>query len=139
MKLVRSEFNENGVFGELSNDDGSQIFYTLEHAYLQPDGTFISKIPNGDYVCIRGMHQLEGMVHPFETFEITGVGGHTNILFHSGNVNADSAGCVLLGLSKNDVEIMHSRNAFSKFMELMQGINSFTLTTSTKETLWPTQ
>lgn len=119
------------MFGLLSNDDGSQIFYTLEHAYLQPDKCFISKIPNGVYACVRGMHQLERMIRPFETFEITGIMGHTDILFHSGNRNGDSAGCVLLGMSRNDVEVLNSREAFSKFMELMTGINLFNLTVST--------
>lgn len=139
MQLIRTDFNENGVFGFLSNDDGSQVFYTLEHAYLKSDGSFVSKIPNGEYLCVRGIHQLKGMAHPFETFEITGIEGHTNILFHSGNLNSDSEGCVLLGFSKNEVEILNSRNAFKKFMENMVGISSFKLITSTKENLWQTQ
>ncbi len=130
MILIRKDFNKFGIFSLLTNDDGSNIYFTLEHAYLQEDGSFMAKIPDGSYTCVRGWHKLEGMDNAFETFEITGVEGHTDLLFHSGNVNNDSAGCVLLGLSRNEEEVFHSRAAFLKFMNSLQGINSFTLNVS---------
>ena len=127
LTLNRKEFREDGIFSELIDESGKIIAYTLEHSYnCKP------KLYDGEFTCIRGMHRLEGMAHDFETFEITGVSGHTNILFHTGNTNADSAGCVLLGTgvyqdSMGIKELTASRIAFNKFMDLLQGIDSFQL------------
>ena len=140
MILSRYEFGENGIFGTLSNepDDAEndtlifEVYATLEHAYLQTDGTYLSKIPNGSYKCVRGVHQLEGMTHCFETFEITGIEGHNDILFHQGNYNKDSAGCVLLGKDRIDNMIMGSALAFGDFMDELDGIQTFQLTVTSK-------
>lgn len=130
LTLLRKDFLETGIFGELNPDDESFTLKTLEHAYIQETQSpyFIPKIPVGVYRCVRGMHQLEGMAEVFETFEITNVPGHTNLLFHTGNKNGDSAGCVLVGLfrSGND-SIMQSRTAFQILMEAQVGINEFSL------------
>ncbi len=129
MKLIREEYGKYGIFGILAHDDGEELLLTLEHAYDHGGNTFISKVPIGTYECKRGIHQL-GDRPPFETFEITGVNGHTGILFHSGNTNADSNGCVLLGLSRNYYAVLHSRDAFNKFMKVMEGIETFSLEVS---------
>lgn len=131
MKIYRTDFWPTGVFGKLSSDDGKYVWCTLEHAYLDNSleiQTYYAKVPPGVYNCVRGWHQLAHMAQAFETFEITNVPGHTNILFHSGNVNADSAGCVLLGLKNIDnKEILESRIAFKEFMDSMVGVDSFEL------------
>lgn len=135
LKLVRSEFGEDGIFGQLfRTDNNSQIAFTLEHAYQQPDGTWKPKLPDGTYVCVRGMHQLASMKTPFETFEITNVPGHTNILIHVGNFDKDSEGCVLIGLHRDTTMILNSKMAFGSFMELENGVNQFMLTVETKTT-----
>jgi hypothetical protein len=131
MLLVRQVLSPDGIFGELFTDDGSHVAVTLEHSYgLQP------KLPDGEYQCVRGFHQLQGMHHTFETFEITGVPGHSGILFHTGNFNKDSSGCVLLGLSSgmNPPMIYSSREAFAGFMKRQVGLSQFTLTVTTQET-----
>lgn len=133
MKLVNKEFREDGIFGELLDDNGNRIAVTLTHAYLQPDGTYGSKTPNGTYTCKRGMHRLHSMTHDFETFEITNVPNHTNILFHVGNFNRDSEGCFLLGetvvtspVDKVQV-ISDSKKAFEVFMDKLVGVGEFQL------------
>lgn len=138
MKLVltRTAREYRGVFGTLVSDDGSFKCVTLEHAYPVFDGNFASKIAKGEYTCVRGMHRLEGMRDSFETFEITGVPGHSDILFHVGNTNIDSSGCVLLGKDiledyGNVKMITDSRITFEAFMKLMTGIDSFQLIAST--------
>lgn len=135
LKLTRTDFLASGIFGTLESDDKKIALLTLEHAYpFIPDGssastTYKPKLPPGVYKCVRGMHRLESMPIPFETFEITGVVGHTNILYHVGNFNSDSSGCVLLGLSRDsNLGIFKSRIAFQSFMELQKGIDTFTLT-----------
>lgn len=118
----------------MESEDGNLILQTLEHSYeFRPDSTSVStsyfpKIPSGTYLCVRGEHQLEGMAQPFETFEVTNVPGHTNILIHPGNFNKDSEGCILIGLSRDgDKDILQSRAAFEAFMDFQKGVDSFTL------------
>lgn len=135
LTLLRSDFLETGVFGELNPEDESFSLKTLEHAYLNLPNveggtpTFTPKIPAGTYTCQRGQHQLYGMAQPFETFEILGVPGHSHVLFHVGNTNGDSEGCILVGLFRSgNQSIMQSKAAFQIFMEAQDGINEFTLT-----------
>ena len=127
LTLVRKSKESDGIFSDLLDSDGNLVASCLEHAYQQPDGSWGPKVFDGTFVCHRGMHQLEGMTHPFETFEITGVTGHTNILFHTGNTNKDSAGCVLLGEKREGAAVVNSRVTFAKFMVLQKGIQSFNL------------
>lgn len=131
MILQRLEYREDGIFSELKQDDGSHFCYTLDHAYPQPDGSYKPKLYAGAFTCVRGQHRLKSMTHSFETFEITGVVGHTDILFHSGNVNADSAGCLLLGnviVDGPPKQVSNSRVTFQKFMDSLVGIDTFQLT-----------
>jgi hypothetical protein len=132
LHLTRFSYEIDGIFGMLfSGADWS--LYTLEHAYpsLHEEKQFLPKIPAGIYQCVRGLHQLEGMTEPFTTFEITGVSGHTGLLFHSGNTDKDSSGCVILG---NGIigavgyrAVINSKVSFAKFMSYLNGIDVFTL------------
>lgn len=126
MILTHSAKKLNGIFGTLYTDDGIFVGFTLEHAYPQGDG-FEGKIPNGSYTCVRGMHRLHNMTEDFETFEITGIEGHTDILFHWGNYNKDSEGCVLLGNHGSSDAVLDSRACFASFMKLTEGQSEFTL------------
>ncbi len=132
MKLILTRDDEvaTGIFGFLTSEDGAFSCVTLEHAYPDVNSSgYAPKIPSGDYKCFRGQHQLEGMAEPFETFEIMSVPGHSNLLFHAGNFNKDSAGCVLLGEERQgDIEVLQSRVAFERFMTYLNGIDYFDLT-----------
>lgn len=124
LKLVRREFREDGIFSELMKD-GKVIAHTLEHSFnMKP------KIPDGTYMCRRGIHKLENL-KPFETFEVCGVSGHTGILLHIGNWNKDSDGCILVGSgiaqSPQGQMVTGSKQAFADFMDLCEGFQSFAL------------
>lgn len=130
--MKRTDFREDGVFGQLFREDsGLQIAVTLERSYDSGngDGSYTSKIPNGTYECVRGSHRLHNMRQPFITFEIEGVKGHDNILFHVGNYNDDSEGCVLIGhgYGGDPRMIYESRRTFTTFMNLQYGVDKFTL------------
>lgn len=118
--------------------DGEKVAETLEHAY--PDEAdnmcnYQPKLQAGEYKCVRGTHQLSGNSSKFETFEITGVSGHSGILFHVGNFNKDSDGCVLIGdktikacsAANSTLMVTNSKVAFAKLMKLLENVDSFTL------------
>lgn len=139
LSLVRKQFAKCGIFSELLDEDGKHIAFALEHAYpAQTRDGWIPKIPNGTFICFRGMHQLAGMSTPFETFEVTDVPNHTGILFHVGNFNKDSEGCILLGdgFQQNGntvIMVTKSQVAFENFMHQQSLVNSFMLTVKTQD------
>lgn len=117
--LDRFNFSPNGILGILGSKE-EDICYTLEHAYnLAP------KIPEGIYRCVRGQHQLKS--GPIETFEVTNVPNHTGILFHPGNTENDSEGCILLGMGKSGDALTLSRLAFEAFMGFQDRVDTFML------------
>ena len=77
------------------------------------------------------------------TDEVMDVPGRTNIKFHPGNTEEDTAGCILLGLqlgvftvaedeetgqrNKKKLAVLKSRAAFNRFMMYMGGANKATL------------
>jgi hypothetical protein len=130
--LQRTQWEFDGIFGECRNLAGDVVIYTCEHAYPDSLGSYDAKIPEGEYICVRGMHQLAGISAPFETFEVTNVPGHAGILFHVGNFNSDSSGCILCGMGittiSNQQALSQSKIAFQKFMALQADVNQFNLT-----------
>ncbi|TSA53230.1 MAG: hypothetical protein D4R44_04045 [Actinobacteria bacterium] len=128
MLLRRTHFNSDGILGVLLDAYNDQLAVTLEHSY---EGK--PKLPAGVYQCQRGMHRLHTNPNQsFETFEVLKVPGHDGILFHAGNWQKDSDGCILLGRvctnSSEGCMITQSQVTFARFMEEMAGIDSFELT-----------
>ena len=129
--LTRVDYSDDGVSSVLEMLDGT-IFFTLEHAYSDGLGNWLAKIPPGIYQCVIGQHKLHNMKAPFVAYEITAVPNHTGILFHVGNFNEDSEGCVLLGLGNSrDMRgrkmVLTSHLAFTRFMKLQNFCKSFSL------------
>lgn len=129
--LTRKQFRSDGIFGTLQDKDKKLMLVTLEHSYWHDESQmFHPKVPAGDFRCIRGKHHLFHLPNSFETFEITGVPGHSELLFHPGNYNNDSEGCVLLGtkvmkLGFGAEMIANSKAAFKEFMEFLHGQDEF--------------
>lgn len=120
-RIVRLENSDQGALGILLLD--SAIFcFTLE-----PDKDEKAKlyIPQGIYQCKR----FHGTKWP-NTFEII-VSGHSAVLFHAGNTEADTLGCVLLGATvgklKGNRAVLNSGNTFKEFLSRTESINNFTL------------
>jgi hypothetical protein len=131
LRLERRFYRPDGIFSDLKDDTGKLIAVTLEHAYMDASGKFVPKIPQGAFTCKRGPHRLHGMSSDFMTFEICGVAGHSNLLFHWGNYNKDSEGCILVGKSiafLNGMKmITRSRESFDQLIRLQDGVDSFQL------------
>ena len=126
--------NPDGVPGVLIK--GVDILcMTLEEEW-KDNARNISCIPEGSYVCKR-VTRPSGQV----TFEVTGVIGRTGILFHTGNTEEDTQGCILLGMEfgkkivqdedsgerreKFAIKPETSKPAFEKFMALMGDRQTF--------------
>lgn len=150
MLLARNAFRPDGIFSGLQPDPSVVASTTfpgfpaqatsIMHAYQRPDGKWDSKLQPGEYVCQRGVWRLRNAIEDIETFEILGVvdwagGRHTDVLFHPGNFDESSEGCVCPGFKiitnplKKDGSLMvtDSLNAFRAFMKLQQGLDQFRL------------
>ena len=147
MTIKRVAYRADGIFSEMF-DGTTLLMRTCEHAWPSglPQYQFLPMVMPGKYVCVRGQHRLKGMKEDFVTFEILGVPGHSGVLFHWGNWNEDSRGCVLTGeafaFAPHDTDrdgeverheqrvqmVTNSRVAFKRFMAAQEDTDRFTLT-----------
>ena len=85
-----------------------------------------SCIPAGEYYCERVNSPRFG-----DTFEVMNVPNRSHILFHKGNLDDDSRGCILVGESfgmlGNDSGILDSKHGYNEFMNLMSDTDEFRL------------
>lgn len=109
---------------------GRLLLDGMEYQTLEPplrnNKPFISCIPEGSYKCVRHVSPRFG-----ETFEVTGVSGRDNILFHSGNVASDTSGCILLGLDCGRLHglpaVLSSRDAVRRFLDQLNEVHAWWL------------
>ncbi len=125
LKLVRIAFIPDGTFGILFDYDDSIICLTLEREWRNNEKN-ISCIPRGKYVCKRIQSSKFG-----DTFEVFNVSGRSHILFHKGNIEDDTHGCIITGkkirMLKNKVAVLLSRIAFKRFMTVLNSDDFFEL------------
>ena len=107
-------------------DGGRPLALSLENPWKN-NHPYISCINRGIYICKRVNSPKFG-----NTFEVTRVNGRTHILFHKGNVEADTSGCILVGQSFGTLggqpAVLNSTLAYENFMARMEGHDIFTLT-----------
>jgi hypothetical protein len=125
--LKRNQYREDGIFGEITDANGEVVALTLEHAFDDGADGWKALIPQGTYSCVRGEHYLHGMTKPFFTFEVSGVDGHAGLLFHWGNYNYQSSGCILLGDKVSNSMLLNSKITFQRFMDTQKGLLLFQL------------
>ncbi len=135
LTLTRTERSADGTFGHLVLPSGRVLFTCEEEWHDNANG--ISCIPVGAYICMRTTY----IKHGFPTFEVTKVPGRSRILFHPGNTEEDTMGCILLGMRLDKLvvadedthkrqakqAVISSQVAFRRFMGELDGINSFEL------------
>ena len=123
MILQRTAQDGICTIGDLTDDDGTHVCYTLERPWLN-NIKGASCIPAGSYVCVLSDHPKHGTV-----YEVANVPNRTAILIHVGNTAADTEGCVLTGSSIGPGfhSVSASRAAFDAFMAHMAGVASFPL------------
>jgi hypothetical protein len=92
--------------------EGEHFSWTLELPFLN-NIPGKSCIPVGTYRVVSSLSVRFKREMP----RLIGVPGRVGILIHPGNVEADTEGCILLGETRIDGEVRHSRDAFERFVE----------------------
>lgn len=108
------------TIGDLSID-GVRFCFTLEDVVREVEGKAVSSwkikgetaIPVGRYKVSLVNSSRFGP----DTFSLEDVPGFESIRIHSGNTNADTEGCILVGESAGDELIGMSRVALAKLKE----------------------
>lgn len=134
LRLTRTHYRPDGIFGELVTENGEYVADTLEHpypAYGPADPYWVPKVAVGTYRCVR---HAPGAI-PYETFMLEDVPKFqgklvSGILIHRGNTDEDSKGCILVGRtvkSGSGWVLADSRKTFEKLMALQDGLDQFLL------------
>ena len=116
-QLKRNYRGDEGCFGTLHENRSPPFALTLERTF-KPANEVI--IPHGIHKCTKSQYYKGG----YPTFEIH-VEGHSRILFHKGNVEAHSMGCILVG------EYFHEFNGRAGIANSKGGFNEFMLRAGT--------
>ena len=118
--IKRVAILEEGAFGVMLML-GTPFAVTLERTF--DDGQPV--IPAGRYVCKPRRYNRGG----YQTYEITGVEGHSLLLFHKANWETDLEGCVGIGESFETLDgrigIAQSSKGFIEFMDKVGDLPSF--------------
>ena len=113
-----------GTFGNIIFEN-IPFALSLEREWLD-NRTSVSCIPAGEYFCKRVDSPRFG-----NTFEVANVKGRTHILFHKGNLDDDSHGCILVGEEFGNIGkssgIKSSKSGYNEFMALMSDVDEFRL------------
>ena len=125
LTLKRVSYSPIGTFGVLIREDKVPFAVTLE----DPDKNNqvgISCIPVGMYTCKRINSPKFGI-----TFTVLDVPGRTHILFHKGNTQKNTRGCILIGEQFDPVlgteGITHSKKGYNEFMTTVSKVDKFFL------------
>ena len=125
----------HGTFGFMQLDNF--VFFTLEEEWKDnlPNE---SCIPANTYEIHLSKYHRGG----YMTYEVMNVPGRSRILFHAGNTEEDTKGCILLGLQlgvftvpvdeetglrAKKLAVLKSRAAFKRFMAYMNDAKRATL------------
>lgn len=121
LELVRVSVASQGAFGVLLSEGVPFGPVTLERTYPlsdeRPNGPQFVKIPGGVYEC-RPTTFLRG---GYGTFEVTGVRGHSRLLFHRLNTETESEGCIGVGQRFGTLggvpAVLQSALGFAQFLQ----------------------
>jgi hypothetical protein len=126
LEIIRLEENsEHGTFGVLRIN--KQVFCVTLELPDKLNATSISSIPAQQYECVRFQSPSFG-----DTFQVCGVPNRSAILFHAGNTDDNTRGCILLaehyGKLGIDRAILNSGKTFKRFMQILSAETVLSLT-----------
>lgn len=138
MTLHRLVTGGDGTFGVLITNN-TPFALTVERQWLD-NMRGVSCIPEGEYTVMRCVASPEygykNSPRFGDTFNVIDVPNRSHILFHKGNIDDDSHGCIIVGEQfgklDGDTAVLSSRQGFGEFMSILKGHNSFELTIKNK-------
>ena len=99
---------------------GDQVFATLEPPWLNNQRN-ISCVPSGDYPLLYLPRSASGRYK--RVYHVADVANRGGILIHSGNVPANTLGCLLVGMKHGNMAggkaVLNSRTALQAMRDLM--------------------
>ena len=122
LKVIREASSKNATIGKLFIDD---VFfcYTLEDVVRDVKIYGETAIPTGMYEVKLTMSNRFKKVLPL----LLNVKNFEGVRIHAGNTKADTHGCILVGMVRDDEEIGMSRVAMNKLMEKLSGQDNITI------------
>lgn len=115
LTVIRKTFTPNSTIGDFLID-GSFHCYTLEDCVRTgPKVPGATAIPEGRYEVAIDMSTRFQRLMP----HILDVPNFSGIRIHKGNTDADTEGCVLLGMDKGVDRIWDCESAFHPFFDLL--------------------
>lgn len=103
--------------------NGKAFCVTLENPWKN-NTPMISCIPKGIYYC----RQVDSPKYG-KTYEVANVHGRTHILFHAGNTENHTKGCILLGKYFGELNgqkaVLDSKKTINMFLYKMLAVDSF--------------
>lgn len=119
IRIIRMIKEEKRTIGALFIND-KFICYTLEDAVRKEKINGKTAIPEGVYEVRFIYSNRFKKIMPY----ILGIENYSGVLFHAGNTEEDTEGCILLGTNYNENGLLFSRVAFSKFLQLLPSYQS---------------
>jgi len=123
LTLATVSIVDDGCFSVLLDENKIPRLVTIERTF--DDGRPI--LPGGVFVCKRRRFNRGG----YMTHEVTGIEGHSLILFHKGNVETDSLGCLLTGTKfgflSGKPAVLESRFGFEAYWAIAGGVTEYEL------------
>ena len=125
VEIIRLEETEQGTLGVMRIN--KQVFCATLEESDRLNAANVSSIPAQQFVCRRVQSPRLG-----ETFQVMDVPGRSHILFHAGNTDRDTEGCILLGSTWGNLSgrraVLNSGATYREFMGVMAGRDEFHLT-----------
>lgn len=122
IQIVRRPSTDKCTIGTLSVDGVFQC-YTLEDVVRPVKIKNETAIPAGEYQVVINFSNRFQKLLP----QILNVPGFEGVRIHSGNTDADTEGCILVGEIVANNKILNSRSAFARLFAKMQTATSITL------------
>jgi hypothetical protein len=134
MELIRVAYTDNATFGVLKHE-GIPFALTLERPWRNNENGK-SCIPEGVYRVLRCRkspdYGFKDSPQFGNTFQVYQVPKRNLILFHKGNIDDDTRGCILVGeqfeVVKGEAGIAASKQGFEQFLDKLKDVDEFELT-----------
>ncbi len=121
----------DGVISDFYDSEKEHLLFTIERPWKNNE-PYVSCIPAAIYACQRSTYyggDGVGGKPDYPCFELQNVPNRTQIKFHIANYPHDVNGCIGVGMTRADAypAVWKSRQAFTKWMDIMEGVDEFTL------------